>query len=151
MTHNCFSCHKDKELSAFPPRKRKHSKLGIHGTCRECKNKRRRELHNPSKDRELNLKLRFGITIDQYNQLFNEQKGCCGICKRHQSEFKKALAVDHCHITLQIRGLLCDNCNRAVGQLKDSIFNLQNAITYLQNTNNSLFIPSTAKPSAYRN
>jgi hypothetical protein len=47
--------------------------------------------------------------------MFEDQKGCCGICKRHQSEFKKRLGVDHNHSTGKIRKLLCDRCNLGLG------------------------------------
>lgn len=67
-----------------------------------------------------------------YNKLFIEQNGCCKICKRPQTEFKKKLAVDHCHITGKTRGLLCNNCNTILGHAKDNIKTLQNAIKYLK-------------------
>lgn len=71
----------------------------------------------------------FGITIEDYNKMFDEQKGYCAICQRHQSTFKRRLAIDHDHLTGKVRGLLCDPCNRGMGMLKEH--NLQRAITYL--------------------
>ena len=58
------------------------------------------------------------LTKDQYSQLLVIQKNLCKICKRHQTELKKALAVDHDHKTGIIRGLLCDTCNRFVGRIE---------------------------------
>jgi hypothetical protein len=55
----------------------------------------------------------------QYDQMFAAQRGFCGICNRHQSEFDRPLAVDHNHVTDKIRGLLCDGCNQGIGMLKD--------------------------------
>lgn len=43
---------------------------------------------------------------------FKKQNGCCAICKKSQSMFKKRLNLDHNHKTLQIRGLLCYYCNK---------------------------------------
>ena len=43
--------------------------------------------------------------------MFKEQYGCCAICGKHQSELKKALAVDHDHRTGKVRGLVCNMCN----------------------------------------
>lgn len=55
----------------------------------------------------------YGISLEQYNSLFQAQQGRCALCHRHQSEFTRGynLAVDHCHITGKIRGLVCYRCN----------------------------------------
>jgi hypothetical protein len=60
--------------------------------------------------KNLNLKYTYGITIEQYEQMFNVQEGKCLICGHHQNEFKQPLSVDHNHTTNKIRGLLCQNC-----------------------------------------
>lgn len=57
---------------------------------------------------------RFGITEDQYNDLYREQDGCCAVCKRSSITFKTKLAVDHDHNSGHIRGLLCNYCNRRI-------------------------------------
>jgi len=62
----------------------------------------------------------YGITLEDYNEMFSEQSGCCAICNTHQSEFKKSLCVDHCHTTGKVRGLLCQFCNTALGMMKDN-------------------------------
>jgi hypothetical protein len=77
---------------------------------------------------------RYGITPEQYTELFNKQEGCCAICGRHQTEFKAALGVDHDHITGIVRGLLCYRCNSFLGYVKDDIQILLKAINYLQKT-----------------
>ena len=77
------------------------------------------------------MKSTFNLTVEDYNVLFEKQHGCCAICNRHQTEFKKRLAIDHCHTTNIIRGLLCSSCNTALGLLKDNTNSLQNAIEYL--------------------
>lgn len=83
--------------------------------------------------RNLNLKYAYGITIDQYEQMFNVQEGKCKICNKHQNELKQPLSVDHNHTTNKIRGLLCQNCNTILGHAKDNIDILQKAINYLKN------------------
>lgn len=65
--------------------------------------------------RKSDLKSRYNITLKQYNQMFENQKGCCAICGIHQSKLDKSLGVDHNHITGKIRKLLCCKCNSAVG------------------------------------
>ena len=64
--------------------------------------------------------------------MYNEQQGCCLICKIHQSEINKKFHVDHCHSTDKIRGLLCPDCNHLLGFAKDNTEILKNAIDYLQ-------------------
>ena len=73
----------------------------------------------------------YGLTVDDYNQMFAEQKGCCKICHKHQSEFKERLSIDHCHTSGKVRGLLCNKCNRGLGFFDDSIALIQSALTYL--------------------
>jgi hypothetical protein len=86
-------------------------------------------------DKQYQLNKRFNITTEKYNEMFLKQNGCCAICGKHQKKFKKAFAVDHCHKTGEIRGLLCSNCNRAIGYLYDNILYLNSAIQYLNKYN----------------
>ncbi len=66
-------------------------------------------------NRNAALQSNYGITLNEYNRMFQIQGGMCAICKRHQSEFKKALHVDHNHKTGKVRSLLCAKCNVLVG------------------------------------
>ena len=86
---------------------------------------------NKLRQRKYRLKREFKITLEEYNKLFKKQLGRCALCGIHQSKLKTSLAVDHCHQTNKIRGLLCMNCNRGVGLLKDDASILQRAIVYL--------------------
>jgi len=86
---------------------------------------------NPEKIKNAELIKIFGITLEDYNTMLEDQNGCCKICNVHYTKEKQALSVDHCHTTQQIRGLLCNTCNRAIGLLKDSTETLQKAIEYL--------------------
>lgn len=82
--------------------------------------------------RNTEFKRKYGITLEQYQELFTKQNGRCAICQQHQLELKKRLNVDHCHRTNIVRGLLCHNCNTALGSLRDSITILDAAKLYLQ-------------------
>jgi hypothetical protein len=82
--------------------------------------------------RRYNLKYNFGMTMEEYNRMFEEQKGCCIICGIHQSKLKRALSVDHNHSTKKIRSLLCGNCNHMLGHAHEDIEILQKAIEYLE-------------------
>jgi len=83
-------------------------------------------------NRENWLKSNFGINLEEYNNMLEKQNHCCDICGLHKSSFIRHLAVDHCHTTNKIRGLLCVNCNLAIGNFKDDIIVLKKAINYLQ-------------------
>lgn len=78
---------------------------------------------------------KYGITVEDYNKMFQEQDGKCAICHKDQLEFRIRFSVDHNHKTGKVRGLLCHNCNRALGWFYDDIETLQSAIEYLQGDN----------------
>jgi hypothetical protein len=78
-----------------------------------------------------NLKLKYGITIEEYDNMYVKQNGKCAICGISETEFKIKFAVDHDHKTKLVRGLLCKNCNFILGHANDNITILQNAINYL--------------------
>lgn len=81
------------------------------------------------------LKTLYNITTFDYETMFQEQKGLCKICNTIESKtvdgIRYRLAVDHCHITGKVRGLLCTKCNRGLGFFLDSPIVLTNAIQYL--------------------
>lgn len=80
-------------------------------------------------DRRRNKTLsKYGLTNEDYNELYDEQEGKCKICNSNLT-----LCVDHCHTTNKIRGLLCNSCNIGLGCFKDNIDTLKIAITYLEN------------------
>ena len=89
---------------------------------------------NPDKVKDKKLRYCFGITLNDYNEMFAQQNGCCLICGIHQTELKKTLHVDHNHETGKVRGLLCHNCNHGIGFFKDNPAFLTNAIDYLGKT-----------------
>ena len=78
------------------------------------------------------LKYSFGITLDEYNEMFNQQKGCCAICGVHQSELNRVLNVDHDHETGEIRDLLCTKCNAGLGQYDDNPELVEKALEYIK-------------------
>lgn len=85
------------------------------------------------------LKKNFGITVDEYEELLKNQQGLCACCGKKQAEnaldgFGKPrrFAVDHDHVTGEIRGLLCHSCNVGIGLLGDAIQGLRKAMEYLE-------------------
>jgi hypothetical protein len=75
-------------------------------------------LANPTKMIEDRLIRKYGITLKQHENIMTEQNNECACCIRPFSSDLKP-AVDHCHKTGKVRGLLCSNCNRAIGLLYD--------------------------------
>ena len=86
--------------------------------------------------RKHNLKHRYGITEEQYDQMLVQQKHSCKICghkpDKCQTQPDKPLYVDHCHQTKIIRGLLCHKCNVALGHMNDDPEQLERAASYLR-------------------
>jgi len=82
------------------------------------------------------LRRTYGITLEEYNSLIERQGGGCGICGSTQDMRKLRFAVDHCHETGKVRGVLCQQCNRALGVLGDGIAGLMKAIEYLKGAQN---------------
>jgi hypothetical protein len=111
---------------------------------REQTNINHRHWHHANKDNVINsrLKSRFGITLEQYNEMFKKQNGVCAICKMPEKHIDKRfnrprnLAVDHCHNSKKVRGLLCFDCNSGIGKLKDSYELIMIAANYIKEGDN---------------
>lgn len=95
-----------------------------------AKYQRDRRAKNPNIARAANLKSNYGITTQQFEQMFINQGSCCAICKRLDSGGKN-WHVDHCHETNKVRGILCHWCNIALGGFMDSVNILNAAIQYV--------------------
>lgn len=130
------------ELHLF---KKDHNKLGRANLCKKCTTVRGQEWRSRTKPirtdyikvRERNSKMlkSYGITYNDYKDMYAEQNGECAICKSHytlEGYKSEKLHVDHCHSTGKVRGLLCHKCNTALGLLKDNTQNLLNAIDYIK-------------------
>lgn len=82
------------------------------------------------------LKRCYGINLRDYESMLSNQNSLCAICKEAGFLMKDChqlrLVVDHCHATGVVRGLLCHNCNRALGLLKDSQKSIEAALNYLK-------------------
>ena len=154
----CAQCKEVKPLSSFG--KDKHNNDGYNYSCKLCKNKASRSRHkaNPELSKKRNikhrlkrkeyydsdkgkessrrshLKIKFNITLEDYNIMLEAQNGVCAICSNTEmNNVNKVLCVDHNHETKKIRGLLCGKCNTGLGHLNDNIELLINAIKYLKN------------------
>lgn len=135
----CTECGDSKPLKEFPFLNHR-SDYGPR--CIVCKNlnqvkrnKARKEKDPEAHKRKMkcnSLKKHYGITLEDYEELLDEQDNRCTICDIHEDELTKSLVVDHDHKTGKVRGLLCLKCNTILGQADDNIGILMNAIKYLK-------------------
>lgn len=118
--------------------------------CRPCKvayNREWRARRSPEKvaadteamrayNRRRNLRLKYGVSLEDYERMMADQDGVCAICRQPESISRtngsKPLAVDHDHDTGDVRGLLCGKCNTGIGQFGDDPVLLRQAIEYLE-------------------
>jgi len=82
--------------------------------------------------RKYHLKRTFNLTPDQYEIMLENQKGGCALCDKTPQEEGRALAVDHCHETEKIRGLLCFQCNSSLIRKHFTPDLLRKAAAYLE-------------------
>ena len=92
---------------------------------------------NNLKNKGYDLKRGYGISLAEYMEMYEAQKGCCALCGTHKEIYSsehgrsETLVVDHCHAKGHIRGLLCADCNKGLGSFKDSVEVLEKAKAYL--------------------
>ena len=132
----CNKCGEVKSLDLFAL----HAgfKSGRNSRCKECKNKEATEYFNNNRDKILSRqrisrkktyrKNTYGIDEQQYLAAYEARNGCCEICNKHFD----VLCIDHCHTTLEVRGLLCKSCNLGLGNFKDNSDALRSAAKYLE-------------------
>ncbi len=131
----CFKCKKEKEINQF--NKNKAKKDGLSTYCKSCcnaytNNRYATNLELRIRLKNKNLKYCHNLTPEEYINKLNSQNNNCAICGQPQSNFKRALAIDHDHTTKNVRGLLCNKCNRGLGLFDDDINRLLNAAFYLK-------------------
>lgn len=94
-----------------------------------------RQVASYDKYRNSHLKKMFKFSLREYEALLVSQGGKCAICEQHETFKRKgkevAMSVDHCHVTGDIRGLLCNNCNNGLGQFKDNLEYIMKAYNYI--------------------
>lgn len=134
----CLICKTIKPLVSF----HKHGATRTRRSpyCSDCANKKARDwtAANSHRDdykkrkRANYYKHKYNLSIEQVEEIFDNQNGCCDICRKQLHKGFQGFDVDHCHKTGKIRGILCNNCNKAIGGLQESVENLKSAILYLE-------------------
>ena len=140
MKKHCTLCKQEKTLDKF-------SKAGrgdaLRSNCKQCDAKQYKKWKEKNREAYLRstassgLKIKYGIDLNQYEKLFEEQNGKCKICgtKKPGRKGVKRFAVDHCHKTKKVRGLLCMACNTAIGLLNENPILFDKAKHYLAQHN----------------
>ncbi len=144
-TKKCSRCEKEKPLDDFA--KRTKSFDGYRSTCKQCRYEDRkkwlanggkeldakiaREYRKTAKANKARLCRLYGLTSEDWQEMFDDQDGKCLICERHQSELKQTLNVDHCHKTGKVRGLLCGPCNQVLGVMRDDKETVLRMVKYI--------------------
>lgn len=135
----CTHCREYKPRNQFYNSNK--SPDGKYFRCKKCDKKLRSEyLVRRKEDRKVlsrnqNWKAKYGLTEQDYFNLLTKQNNSCAICGKSVEEltgYIKHLAVDHNHITKEIRGLLCQHCNRGLGFFKEDYKLLLKASKYLE-------------------
>ncbi|TYC16948.1 hypothetical protein FXF65_09200 [Actinomadura syzygii] len=123
----CPGCEEIKSIADFGSNRAQKS--GIANYCRPCHNKimAANRARNHGSGRNYLLKLRYGITEKQVEEMIAEQGGVCVICLREEPKH-----VDHDHMTGLVRRILCFKCNGALGQFEDNPERLRLAAEYLE-------------------
>lgn len=129
----CSMCRKSLPVDQY--NKNKKGKDGRASWCMSCDRayyERRKEagLTDKRDMRAYHLQRNYGLTLDEYNSMIEQQGGCCAICRG--SSNGKSWHVDHDHETGAIRGILCNGCNTALGGMRDSPAILRAAADYLE-------------------
>lgn len=134
----CTKCNKTKNLNEDFS----NCKVSSNKKKRVCKKCMRKYARNRFKEyehvrervafrsRRDNLRRKYGLSVEQYDEMFSRQNGLCSICKSPPKN-ERPLCVDHCHDSNKVRSLLCDACNKMLADAKDSQEILQAGIDYL--------------------
>lgn len=136
-TKICSKCRAAKLIEEFGTERRRPD--GHRCFCRACgwadiKTYRKA---NPSRvrgwRRKRNLKIKYNLTPEEFAQMLAAQGGVCALCKTTESHGRYGcFVIDHDHDTGRVRGILCNQCNLALGQLGDSEDGILRAIAYLR-------------------
>ena len=133
----CTCCGQYKREIDF--KKDSRTKTGLASICKKCaavKSKLFYKENTPEYDavkrREKIVKV-YGLTLDDYDEMYEQQEGRCKICGIEEKYVsKQRFHIDHCHETGRVRGLLCSKCNKGLGLFKDNANFLREAAKYIE-------------------
>jgi hypothetical protein len=136
----CPSCKQTLSVKLFGVDNR--DKNGLMVNCKTCEHLRRKQ-YNPTgaknnaerKQRDhyfrmASIKTSYGLTEVDFQDMMNQQKGCCEICSKDFSELSTRASIDHDHDTNKVRGLLCPRCNTLLGTIESNEDLLHKVVEY---------------------
>ena len=132
----CNRCNQTKPATSFF--KENQSIRGYRYSCKECEKPRfvKYRTENPDKVRLAAIRSKrkrvFNFPPELFDARFEEQGKVCAICGSDKAGGRGEFHADHNHVTMQPRGVLCHNCNIALGNFKDNIETMLAAIEYLK-------------------
>ena len=135
----CNVCFNEKPYDRFY--KKKASRDGYKHQCKECTGRANSTRYYADvefrRERQRQIQRtytakKFGLTLCELEVLYIQQDSMCAICGISEESHGRYLAIDHCHITGKVRGLLCMSCNTALGNFKDDTYVMSKAIKYLE-------------------
>lgn len=142
----CTSCGQERSVDQFY---KQSGSTRLRGECKACNHERAaqwrganrerfnelaRQRRNTRWERLNHVRKKFGLTAEQYEAMEIAQGYACAVtsCRRPFAELNRQPHVDHCHVTGKVRGLLCHQCNQALGNARDDVGILQGLINYLE-------------------
>lgn len=149
-TKTCLMCNQIKTVDDFYTRKTAKGTPYLDSNCKQCKTKLSKNYYRENREKKLEykrnlsteykkngqLKAKYGIDYNTFENMLESQNHKCLICESELKQGKVSdggnCAVDHCHETLKVRGLLCSHCNLGLGHFKDNVDLMQKAIKYLK-------------------
>lgn len=157
MVYECTSCGEMLSRGSFY--EQKHRQYGVSQECKDCTCARQRnykarrqtpapqprkrdmtpdEARKHKEDvRNRRMKIKYGITASEFDNMFEQQGGVCAICGTSESGgFSKKFHMDHCHATGMNRSVLCYRCNIALGHCNDDTQLLLKMVAYINNWKN---------------
>lgn len=126
LQSSCRSCYKAFDLVRYQKKR-----------LQKCEYQRRYYANLSAEERSIRsrrhyLKANYGLSVEEYEAMLSLQNGLCALCLKPPSGRRmKVLQVDHCHKTGRVRGLLCNECNTAIGRLGDSEEGIRRTLEYL--------------------
>ncbi|RWO22804.1 endonuclease VII domain-containing protein [Mesorhizobium sp.] len=146
-TKICSSCNSEKPLSLFG--RQSGYRDGHRNQCNACRSRKqaaytktdagkasqKRFVSSAERREKRKWRVRhkkYGMSRDSFSEMLLAQNGRCALCSTDKPGSRYGFCIDHCHETGRVRGILCHNCNSALGKLGDTPTSISRALAYVQ-------------------
>lgn len=120
----CIKCKNELPDDQFHKRTYKTGNVGLQSSCKTCSSKQRAKYYKPHDA----ARRKFKLSDEEYTALIEKSQGHCSVCDRPLTK----VCIDHDHKTGRVRGVLCNNCNTALGLVGDNTATLSKLIQWLE-------------------